>query len=223
MILAAILFGLAAIFVFLKLPKITAIEPDVKCYDKNTVSAWKTPHLMFGALGIFVYVGAEVSIGSFLISFLGEEDIAGLAEADAANYIAYYWGGAMVGRFIGAVTMRYVTANKILTFNAIAAVTLIAIAISSSGQVAMWSILAVGLCNSIMFPTIFTLAVNDLGTSTGQGSGILCLSIAGGAVIPLFQGILADTIGIQLAFIFPAICYLYIMFYGVKGASIRTT
>ncbi|PCH96215.1 MAG: glucose/galactose MFS transporter [Gammaproteobacteria bacterium] len=220
LVLAGILIGLAAIFVFLKLPTIKAIESDVKCDDNNIVSAWKTPHLMLGALGIFVYVGAEVSIGSFLISFLGEENIAGLAEADAANYIAYYWGGAMVGRFIGAATMRYLAANKLLVFNSIASVVLITIAMTSSGQVAMWAILAVGLCNSIMFPTIFTLAVKDLGKVTGQGSGILCLSIAGGAIIPLFQGMLADIIGIQLAFILPIICYLYIMFYGIKGFNV---
>ncbi|NRB23337.1 L-fucose:H+ symporter permease [Shewanella sp.] len=220
LVLAGILIGLAIVFVFLKLPTIGSIESDVKCDDNNIVSAWKTPHLMLGALGIFVYVGAEVAIGSFLISFLGEDNILGLAEADAANYISYYWGGAMVGRFIGAATMRYVAANKILVFNAVSSVILITIAMTSSGQVAMWAILAVGLCNSIMFPTIFTLAVKDLGKVTGQGSGILCLSIAGGAIIPLFQGMLADLIGIQLAFILPVFCYLYIIFYGVKGSTL---
>ncbi|PKG81873.1 L-fucose:H+ symporter permease [Colwellia sp. 75C3] len=224
LVLAGILFGLAAIFTFLKLPKIESIETDDNCADavslKEQPSAWKTPHLMLGALGIFVYVGAEVSIGSFLISFLGEDNIAGLAEAQAANYIAYYWGGAMVGRFIGAALMRFVAANKILTVNAISAVILLIVAITSSGQVAMWAILSVGLCNSIMFPTIFTLAVNKLGKATGQGSGILCLSIAGGALIPLLQGVLADAIGIQMAFVLPVMCYLYIMFYGVKGSRI---
>ncbi len=220
LVLASTLFALAVLFYFLKLPKIESIESAVECKDDSVTSAWKTPHLMLGALGIFVYVGAEVSIGSFLISFLGEDNIAGLPEAQAANYIAYFWGGAMIGRFIGAAVMRYVAANKILTFNAITAVVLIFVAITSSGQTAMWAILAVGLCNSIMFPTIFTLAVNKLGKSTGQGSGILCLSIAGGAIVPLLQGGLADTIGIQLSFILPVFCYLYIMFYGLKGSTI---
>lgn len=224
LVLAGILFGLAAIFTFLKLPKIESIESDDNFADavssNEQPSAWKTPHLMLGALGIFVYVGAEVSIGSFLISFLGEDNIASLAEAQAANYIAYYWGGAMVGRFIGAALMRYVAANKILAFNAIAAVILLIVAITSSGQTAMWAILSVGLCNSIMFPTIFTLAVNKLGKATGQGSGILCLSIAGGALIPLLQGVLADAIGIQMAFVLPVLCYLYILFYGLKGSRI---
>ena len=172
-------------------------------------------------MGIFAYVGAEVSIGSFLVSFLGDPNIAGLAESDAAKYIAYYWGGAMVGRFIGAGVMQKIAAGKVLCFNAVLAVALIIIAVFTSGELAMWAILLVGLCNSIMFPTIFSLAINGLGKDTGQGSGILCLAIVGGAIMPLFQGVLADNIGVQLAFLLLVVCYLFIAYYGVSGSKLK--
>ena len=218
--LAVALFALAAIFTWLKLPTITEID-DSDSVDADVKSAWKFPHLTLGAVAIFVYVGAEVSIGSFLINFLGEENILAMAEADAAHYIAYYWGGALVGRFIGIFATRYIAATTILTFNSVASVALIALAMFSDGYVAMVAILAVGLCNSIMFPTIFSLGVADLGKATSQGSGILCFAIVGGAIIPLLQGVLADTIGIQMGFILPAVCYGFIGYYGYKGALIR--
>ena len=215
--LTAILLLLAAIFSYLKLPHIESAE--VLDDDHVTGSAWQYRHLVLGALGIFVYVGAEVSIGSFLVNFLGEADIAGLAESDAAKYLTYYWGGAMVGRFIGAALMQKLDAGKVLGFSALMAVILIALAVLGSGALAMWAILLVGLCNSIMFPTIFSLALNGLGKHTSQGAGILCLAIVGGAILPLLQGMLADSVGIQLAFILPLFCYLYIAFYGVSGSK----
>ncbi len=223
LVLASILLALAAVFALLKLPTIEHIETSPLENKSSHISAWKTPHLLLGAVGIFVYVGAEVAIGSFLINFLGEENISGLTEADAAKYVACFWGGAMIGRFIGAVIMRYLSANKILTFNAVVAIILVMVAMCTSGKLAMWAILSVGLCNSIMFPTIFSLGVKNLGSATSQGSGILCLSIAGGAIIPLLQGMLADAIGIQMAFILPIFCYVYICFYGVKGYKAGVT
>ena len=215
--LTAILLLLAAIFSYLKLPKIDSavVFED----EKVTGSAWQYRHLVLGALGIFVYVGAEVSIGSFLVNFLGETNIAGLAETEAAKYLTYYWGGAMAGRFIGAAVMQKLDAGKVLGFNALLAVLLIALAMLSSGALAMWALLLVGLCNSIMFPTIFSLALNGLGKHTSQGAGILCLAIVGGAILPLLQGVLADNLGIQLAFVLPLLCYLYIAFYGVSGSK----
>jgi FHS family L-fucose permease-like MFS transporter len=218
--LMAALLVLAAIFTFLKLPHIESAE--VVEGEKVEGSAWQHRHLILGAIGIFVYVGAEVSIGSFLVSFFGEADIAGLEEMEAAKYLTYYWLGAMVGRFIGAAVMQKIDAGKTLAFNAVCSVVLIAITIISSGSIAMWAILLVGLFNSIMFPTIFSLALSGLGKHTSQGSGILCLAIVGGAIVPLLQGFLADSIGVQLAFIFPLICYLYIVFYGVKGSKVVT-
>lgn len=217
LMLATALLVLAVIFAVLKLPKVTE-HHQAEVADANPGSAWQYSHLMLGALGIFVYVGGEVAIGSFLVNFLGEPDIAGLAEADAAKYISYYWGGALVGRVIGALVMQKIAAGKVLAFNAVAAAALVLLAMTGSGALAMWAILAVGLFNSIMFPTIFSLAVTGLGKYTSQGSGVLCLAIVGGAIVPLLQGVLADTIGLQMSFILPVLCYAYICFYGLKGS-----
>jgi len=217
LILTGALLLLAAIFSWLKLPHIASAETEAD--EVITGSAWQYRHLVLGALGIFVYVGAEVSIGSFLINFFGEANIAGLAESQAAKYLTYYWGGAMVGRFIGAAVMQKVDAGKTLAFNAFLAVILVSVAMLTSGKLAMWAILFVGLCNSIMFPTIFSLALKSLGKHTSQGAGILCLAIVGGAIVPLFQGMLADKIGVQLSFILPVVCYGYIVYYGLRGAK----
>ncbi|GHB64070.1 glucose/galactose MFS transporter [Psychrosphaera saromensis] len=217
LVLTAMLLLLAAVFAYLKLPHLE----DAETQEGEVLegSAWQYRHLVLGALGIFVYVGAEVSIGSFLVSLFGEADIAGLEEAEAAKYLTYYWGGAMVGRFLGAAVMQKVEAGKVLAFNASMASILIAVTILTSGAVAMWSILLVGLFNSIMFPTIFSLALNGLGKHTSQGSGVLCLAIVGGAIVPLLQGVLADSIGVQLAFVLPIVCYGYIAYYGLVGSK----
>ena len=218
------LFGalliLAVVFAALKLPKVVDDEMPTAPNQVN-VSAWSYRHLVLGAVGIFVYVGAEVSIGSFLVNFLGEANVVGMSESNAAHYVTYYWAGAMVGRFIGALVMQRISAGKVLAFNALVACLLVALAMVGSGKVAMWAILAVGLCNSIMFPTIFSLALKGLGPCTSQGSGILCLAIVGGAIIPLAQGALADAMGIQLAFFLPILCYLFIAFYGAKGSQVK--
>jgi len=221
-LLASMLLILGAIFAWLKLPVIESNQIEDIDVSKPSGSIWSYRHLVLGAVGIFVYVGAEVSIGSFLVSFFSEPTIANLEEADAAKYIAYYWGGAMVGRFIGAAIMQKMPAGKLLALNATLASILVAIAILSSGQIAMWSILLVGLCNSIMFPVIFSLALSGLGKFTSQGSGILCLAIVGGAIIPLMQGGVADLIGIQHSFILPIFCYLFIVYYGLKGSVFKT-
>ena len=219
LILASALALMAAVFSQLNLPELSDHLAPAESSKVDGVSAWSYPHLVLGALAIFVYVGAEVSIGSFLVNFLAEDNIAGLAESDAAKYIAYYWGGAMVGRFIGAAVMQKIEAGKVLAFNSIMACVLILTAVFSDGLLAMWAILAVGLCNSIMFPTIFSLAIDSLKEHTSQGAGILCLGIVGGAILPVAQGLLADAVGIQLAFLMPILCYLYIVFYGLKGSN----
>jgi FHS family L-fucose permease-like MFS transporter len=166
-----------------------------------------------------VYVGGEVSIGSFLISFLGDPRVANLSPSRAAYYVSYYWGGAMIGRFIGFAVMRYISPGKALAFNAACSIVLILTAIFSQGSLAMWSIIAVGFCNSIMFPTIFSMALYKLGKFTGQGSGILCMAIVGGAVVPFLQGFIADNVGLQWSFFLPVVCYAYILFFGVKYAE----
>ncbi len=217
MMLAAALLALAAVFALLKLPTVNEHHQS-ELAEADAGSAWQYSHLVLGAIGIFVYVGGEVAIGSFLVNFLGEPHIAGLPEATAAAYISYYWGGAMIGRFIGAVVMQKVQGGKALAFTAVAAAILVLTAMFTSGPLAMWAILSVGLFNSIMFPTIFSLAVTGLGKYTSQGSGVLCLAIVGGAIVPLLQGVLADTVGLQLSFILPVLCYAYICFYGLKGS-----
>ena len=217
--LAGALAVLALLFAAARLPKITHDT------DAPTVagSATAHPHLVLGAVAIFLYVGGEVSIGSFLINFLGEGSVAALKPADAAQYVSMYWGGAMVGRFIGFAVMRYVSPGKTLAFNAMGAIVLILAAIFGHGQLAMWAILSVGLCNSIMFPTIFSMALHGLGKFTGQGSGILCMAIVGGALVPFAQGVLADSIGLQWSFFVPASCYAFILFFGLKYATLHRT
>ncbi len=218
LLLAAVLFFIAVLFALIKLPKIAAADVRLSDGEEDVhQSAWSHKHLVLGAIGIFVYVGGEVSIGSFLINFLGEPDIAGLAEQEAGKYVSFYWGGAMVGRFIGAAVMQKIRPGKVLTFNAVTAALLVLMTMFGSGHLAMWTLLAVGLFNSIMFPTIFSLAVSGLGRHTGQGSGILCAAIVGGAILPVVQGLFADRIGIQQAFFIPVLCYCYIAYYGWRG------
>ena len=219
--LGAALLVLALFFAFAKLPKITHADDDGGVSDNaGKASATSHPHLVLGAVGIFLYVGGEVSIGSFLVNFMGEQDVAGLPAATASGYVSLYWGGAMVGRFIGFAVMRVVSPGKTLAFNAACSIVLILTAVYAKGALAMWAIIAVGLCNSIMFPTIFSMALHRLGRFTGQASGILCMAIVGGAIIPLLQGYMADHLGLRLSFYIPALCYAFILFYGVKFAAL---
>src|SRR6266851_1511819 len=283
---------LAAAIGSFKLPKIEHAQHKVG--EKVNDSIWRHPNLIFGAIAIFVYVGAEVSIGSFLVNYFSQPEIGGFTEKVAASFVAFYWGGAMIGRFIGSallggakaaymglvsavaallVVISYlinghvvaggqagflaffwkvvwvlltarplfalvavvaliatiaaalrggrVTAKTGLLLGAFAVSTSVLVAISmlSSGQVAMWSIILVGFFNSIMFPSIFTLGVAELGPLTGDGSGIMIMAIVGGALIPLAQGAIADRIGIHHAFFLPVICYLYILFFALSGSK----
>jgi len=218
--LAAMLFLMAVIFTLLKLPKVQASDPRQVIAGEAENSAWQYSHLVLGALAIFLYVGGEVAIGSFMVNFLGEAHIAGLPEQEAGKYVSFYWGGAMVGRFAGALVMRKFNPALVLSCHAMLAGMLVLSAILGSGGLAMWSLLAVGLCNSIMFPTIFSLALTGLGEHTGQGSGILCMAIVGGAIVPVLQGMLADQVGIQLALTIPVFCYAYISYYGWSSVAL---
>ena len=212
--LALALMLLAVVIAFFKLPTIESAEAHGKVHD----SVWRYRHLVLGAVAIFVYVGAEVSIGSFLTNYFNRSDIGGLSLQDAADMLKYYWGGAMVGRFVGSAILQKVRAGTLLGFNAIVACILVTISMLTFGHFAMWSILLVGLFNSIMFPSIFTLGVAGLGPLTGEGSALLIAAIVGGAIIPELQGVLADRIGIHHAFILAAVCYLYIAYYGFRGS-----
>jgi MFS transporter, FHS family, L-fucose permease len=274
-----------------KLPKIEHAQHKVG--EKVSDSIWRHPNLVFGAIAIFVYVGAEVSIGSFLVNYFHEPEIGGLGEKIAASFVAFYWGGAMLGRFIGSnflggakakymwmvsaisialILLSYPIGNQmpagyqpgvpnvmwlawllfagrplfvlvavaaaaiavvaslsagkatahtglLLGICAMSASLLVTISMLSSGHLAMWSIILVGFFNSIMFPSIFTLGVAELGPLTGDGSGIMIMAIVGGALIPLAQGWIADKIGIHHAFFLPVICYLYILFFALNGSK----
>ena len=182
-------------------------------------SIWKHPWVILGAIGIFTYVGAEVSIGNLLINYMGLPEIAGLREALAAKFLVCYWGGAMLGRFIGSAVLQKVRTAPVLAAAAVCACCLATTSVLTHGHLAMATLLAVGFCNSIMFPSIFTLGIQDLGPLTSKGSSLLIAAIVGGALIPLAQGALADRIGLHPSFIIPAVCYIYIAGFGF--ASIR--
>lgn len=208
---------LAVLIATSRLPTIPHAEyrPQTKGGD----SVWRHPNLVFGALGIFAYVGAEVSIGSFLVNYFGLAEIGGFSAKTAAGYVSFYWGGAMIGRFLGAGLLRKFRAGHLLGAFAICTSSLVSLSMLTQGRFAMWSILAVGFFNSIMFPTIFSLGVAELGPLTGNGSGILNMAIVGGAIVPLIQGAIADQIGIHHAFFIPVICYLYILYYALSGSK----
>jgi FHS family L-fucose permease-like MFS transporter len=200
-----------------KLPKIPQAQHAVG--EKVNDSIWAHRNLILGAIGIFVYVGAEVSIGSFLVNYFSQPEIGGLTEKVAASFVAFYWGGAMVGRFIGSGLLQKIKTGHLLAICAVCAASLVAISMLTSGHFAMWSIILVGLFNSIMFPSIFTLGVAELGPLTGDGSGVMIMAIVGGALIPLAQGAIADRLGIHHAFFLPVICYLYILFFALSGSK----
>lgn len=214
MILAAGAFLMAGITAMVHLPRL--IETNTGS-SKVEGSAWKVNHLRLGAIAIFCYVGAEVAIGSIMINFLGQPSMGGMSHSEAAHYVSYYWGSAMIGRFIGFVAMQKIRAEKGLAFVAIMGLLFVGTGIIAHGQLAVWAIVCCGLFNSIMWPCIFPLSVRNLGPLTSQGSGILVTMVVGGAVIPEIQAYLADAFGYQPSFIVVLLCYAYILFFAVKG------
>lgn len=238
--LAIFIVAISVIFVFAKLPKMIN-EDSTGTYKE----AFKNKNLMLGVLGIFFYVGAEVSIGSFLVNYFQDMNMVPLItesktlmsiantvaqlffkSLDGADdkallgiFVIFYWSGAMIGRFIGSYLTKIMKPGKVLGIFATIAIALIIVSISTTGLLSMWSILAVGLFNSIMFPTIFTLAIDGIGKLKPKGSGLLCMAIVGGAIIPLICGTLIDTIGFKLAFLFITVCYGYILWYGYTNSK----
>ena len=211
MILLSVLIGL------IKLPdaRQIAAEQTESNHDGKT-SVWQYKHMVLGTIGIFCYVGAEVAIGSLMVNAL--EHTAGLSHDKAAGYLSIYWGGAMVGRFIGAGLMNKIAPNKYLAFNASMAVGLLMLAIAAGGgAVTQWSLLLIGFFNSIMFPTIFSLGTKGLGKFTGAASGIISTAIVGGALVPVLQGFVIDHVGLMISYVIPAVCYVYIVFFTTRG------
>jgi MFS transporter, FHS family, L-fucose permease len=240
--LALVLLGLAiAMYKFPRIETTKDYRPSELNKEKGGI--WRNSHVIFGAIGIFVYVGAEVSIGSFLINYFALPEIGGLATAASGGsvhlasaailrlatkiigtWVPLYWGGLMVGRFIGSGLQQKVSPGRMLSVFALCAMGLVLVSMFTDGGVAVWSILLVGLFNSIQFPTIFTLGVAEMGPLTGEASGLLITAIVGGAIIPELQGLLADrpSIGIHHAFVLPILCYLYIAWYGMWGSEVRS-
>jgi len=212
--LALFTFAVAIVFYFLKLPKI--IDTDGEKVKGNVL---KFKQLRLGVIALTLYVGAEVAIGSFIINFLGQPYIAGFDEKKAATYIPLYWGGLMIGRFLGSVILQKISTQKVLVISTVTSVVLLAITILTTGYVAMWSMLAVGLFNSIMWSNIFALSLDGLGKYTNKATGILVMAPVGGAIFPLLQGILADmpAIGLHMSYILPLLCYAFIMYYALSG------
>lgn len=216
------LFVLAAIVMMFKLPAIRGVEDVAKSGRYSVGDALKHPHVLFGVLAIFFYVGAEVAIGSVLVNYLAGPSIGmAITEQEAANYVALYWGGAMVGRLIGSFLLARIDPRKLLALFALVNVALLLVTMSTGGALAMWSVIAIGLFNSIMFPTIFALGIERLGPLTEVAASLLIMAIVGGAIIPLAVGWLADHYGLQRSFLLPMLCYAYILFYGLRGSRVR--
>ncbi|WP_225737473.1 L-fucose:H+ symporter permease [Dyella acidiphila] len=219
----AVVLVLLAIFVWLfRLPKLEESTEQADSGRHTLLDALRYPHVLFGVLGIFFYVGAEVSIGSFMVNYISQPGIGHISEQQAANYVSYYWGGAMVGRFLGSWLLAKLSPRALLAGFAAVNMLLLLTTMSTSGDTAMYSIIAIGLFNSIMFPTIFALGIERMGPLTGKASSLLIMAIVGGALVPYLQGVLADNIGIQHAFVLPLLCYAYIVFYGWRGSRIRS-
>lgn len=208
LLLAGFCLLVAVIFARLKLPAL----------DANTAAATPVPdsqtrlplHFYGAVLAIFLYVGAEVSIGSFLINYLALPELGAFNEQTASTWVSYYWGGAMLGRFAGALITRYINALLILAVHAVVAIALLLLTMNQTGMLAAVAVISIGFFNSIMFPTIFTHGINGLGSLTSRGSGLLCQAIVGGALVPLLQGVAADSMGVQHSFVVPLLAYVYI-------------
>ena len=222
-IIAAILIAFALAMALYKLPAIRMHEGHATEEGAPFAAVLKQRHLVLAVIAIFVYVGAEVAIGSFLVNYLSQPYIGNMTEKAAALYVAFYWGGLMVGRIFGAGITQKLSAGPVLGVAAIVAFLLVIISMATFGRVAMWSIILVGLFNSIMWPNIFALGLVGLGRLTNIGSSLLVSAVLGAALIPLLQGFVADHIGIHHAFFIAALCYVYICYFGFSGSKIRTT
>src|SRR5512146_1232545 len=215
-LIAFVLLALAFLVWRVRLPDLGKETRRAARAERATHSLWRHRNLVFGVPAIVLYMICEIGIGSTLVNFISRPEIGGMTHEQAGKYTVLYWGGAMTGRFVGAWLLRWISPGRLLGAVSIGALTLAGIAIVSSGHLAMWSLIAVGLCHSIMFPTIFTLGIRGLGPLTEEGSGLLIMAIAGGALAEL-QGKLADHIGLQLSYVLPWACYLFILFYAVWG------
>jgi FHS family L-fucose permease-like MFS transporter len=212
--IAAALVLLAAV-VWLRRNRLKEVSDEDHSVLGHPFALLRQPRFRFGALCIFLYVGAEVAIGSSIVLYLMQQSVLGLGAEEAGKHVPFYWGGAMVGRFAGAYLLRVFSPGKILACDAAVVIALLLISANTDGAVAGWTLLAIGLFNSIMFPTIFSLACEGLGPRAAEGSGIICMAIVGGAIVPWITGHAADWHGWQFALMVPALCYAGILSFGV--------
>lgn len=212
--IGALLVLIAVVVFFLKLPSLQAAKDEVAGAG-SPKKLFSFRNLNLGIIAIFLYVGAEVSIGTFLTNYIS--DVL-LIDGDKANtYVSFYWGGMLVGRLVGALVLKSVKPSSVLAILAAGAGGLVVLSVCSGGMVAVWSMICVGLCNSVMFAIIFSLSVQGVGRFVTKGSGLLSTAIAGGALVSYAQGLLKDNFSWQVAFAVPVVCYVYLVFYGVNG------
>ncbi|WP_404339576.1 sugar MFS transporter [Sphingomonas sp. MMS12-HWE2-04] len=217
-LVAVVLIVLAIVIARFPLPAMGSATSRLGKEERKNHSLWKHRNLVFGVPAIFIYLIAEIGVANLFVNFVSQPDIANLTHEQAGNYLTFLWGGMMVGRFVGSAVMQRISAEKVLAFFSIGAFAVMVITVFAHGPVAMWSLILVGLFHSIMFPTIFTLGIKGLGPLTEEGSGLLIMAIAGGALV-VVQGWLADAYGLQTSFILTAVCELYILFYALWGAK----
>jgi FHS family L-fucose permease-like MFS transporter len=218
LIVAAVLIVLAIVIARFRLPDMGTATRRVSAEERKGHSLWRHRNLVFGVPAIFIYLIAEIGVANLFINFVSQPDIGNVTHERASHYLFLLWGGMMVGRFLGSFIMRSVPGERVLAWFAIGAFVVMVIASFAHGPVAMWSLILVGLFHSIMFPTIFTLGIRGLGPLTEEGSGLLIMAIAGGALV-IVQGWLADLYGLQLSFLLTAACELYVLFYALWGSK----
>ena len=216
-LVALVLVILAIIIARFPLPALGAATSRLSKTERAKHSLWHHRNLVWGVPAIFIYLIAEIGVGNLFVNFVSQPDIANLTNEQAGHYLTFLWGGMMVGRFVGAGLMQKVRAETVLAVFSVAAFVVMLLTVMLTGPIAMWTLILVGLFHSIMFPTIFTLAIKGLGPLTEEGSGLLIMAIAGGALV-FVQGLIADAYGLQTSFLLTAVCELYILFYAVWGS-----
>ena len=219
LLVAVVLAIIAVVIARAKLPQLGEATRRANAEERKHLSLWNHRNLVLGVVAIFVYLIAEIGVGNLFINFASQPDIGNVTHEQAANYLVFGWGGMAVGRFAGAFIMRVISPEKVLAGFSIGAFLVMLVASFAHGPTALYGLMAVGLFHSIMFPTIFALAIRGLGPLTEEGSGLLIMSIAGGALVFL-QGWLADAYGIQTSFILTAACELFILFYALWGSRV---
>ncbi|MGE8135206.1 sugar MFS transporter [Novosphingobium subterraneum] len=217
-LVAVVLIVLAVIIGRFPLPAMGSATQRLAPEERAKLSLWKHRNLVFGIPAIFIYLIAEIGVANLFVNFVSQPEIANLTHEKAGQYLTFLWGGMMVGRFLGSAILQKVDAGLVLAAFSVGAFVVMLVTVFTTGPAAMWALILVGLFHSIMFPTIFTLGIKGLGPLTEEGSGLLIMAIAGGALV-VVQGWLADAYGLQTSFLLTAACELYVLFYALWGSK----